>query len=37
MHNLEKLTGGKQKPFMGINNWRLAASDHAAVWADFDL
>lgn len=37
MHNLEQLTNGKQKPFKGIDNWRLAASDHAAVWADFDL
>ena len=37
MYNLAKLTDGKQKPFKGIDNWRLAASDHAAVWADFDL
>ena len=37
MHNLSKLTGKKHKPFKGITDWRLAASDHAAVWADFDL
>ncbi len=37
MHNLAELTNGEQKPFKGIDNWRLAASDHASVWADFDL
>jgi endonuclease/exonuclease/phosphatase family metal-dependent hydrolase len=35
--DLEKLTGGKQKSFKGIDNWKLAASDHGAVWADLDL
>jgi hypothetical protein len=37
MYNVEALTNGKQKPFKGIDNWRLAASDHAAIYADFDL
>lgn len=37
MYNLEKLTGGAEKPFDGITGWKLGASDHAAIWADFDL
>jgi endonuclease/exonuclease/phosphatase family metal-dependent hydrolase len=37
MHNLEKLTNGAEKPFPGITSWKLAASDHAAVWADLKL
>jgi endonuclease/exonuclease/phosphatase family metal-dependent hydrolase len=35
MFDLEKLTGGKEKSFKGIDHWKLAASDHGAVWADF--
>ena len=35
--NLEDLTNGKQKPFKGIDNWKLAASDHAAAWVDLKL
>ncbi len=34
---LEKLTGGEQKSWPSVDSWRTAASDHAAVWADFDL
>lgn len=37
IYNLAKLTNGAQTSFPGINHWKLAASDHAAVWADFDL
>jgi predicted extracellular nuclease len=37
MWNLEKLTSGKEKPFKGIDDWKLAASDHAAVWVDLKL
>lgn len=37
MYNLEELTKGKQKPFKGIDNWKLAASDHASVWVDLKL
>lgn len=35
MHNLSELTQGAQSPFAGITNWKLSASDHAAVWVDF--
>jgi predicted extracellular nuclease len=37
MYNLAQLTDGAQKPFAGITSWKLGASDHAAVWADFKL
>jgi hypothetical protein len=37
MYNLEKLSKGKEKPFPGITSWKLAASDHAAVWVDLKL
>lgn len=37
MWNLEELTNGKQKPFKGIDDWKLAASDHAAAWVDLKL
>jgi len=37
MFDLEKLTNGKEKSFKGIDHWKLAASDHAAVWADIDI
>lgn len=37
IYGLERLTGGKQKSFDGIDHWKLAASDHAAIWADLDL
>jgi endonuclease/exonuclease/phosphatase family metal-dependent hydrolase len=35
--DLEKLTDGAEKSFPGITNWKLAASDHAAVWVDLDI
>lgn len=34
---LSKLTNGAETEFEGITSWRLAASDHGAVWADFNL
>lgn len=37
MFDLAKLTNGKEKSFPGLNDWKLAASDHAAIWADFDI
>ena len=37
MWNLEELTDGQQKPFKGIDDWKLAASDHAAAWVDLKL
>lgn len=33
----ESLEGGEVAPFPGVEDWRSAGSDHAAVWADFDL
>ena len=33
---IDKLTSGQTKPMSGITNWRNAASDHAAVWIEFD-
>ena len=35
--NLSDLTGGEETSMTGITNWRNAASDHGAVWAEFDL
>lgn len=32
-----RITGGAEREFDGITSWRNAASDHAAVWADFDI
>lgn len=37
MWNLEELTDGKETPFKGIDGWKLAASDHAAIWVDLDI
>ncbi|TGN89678.1 hypothetical protein EOW77_0005045 [Bradyrhizobium yuanmingense] len=37
MWNLEQLTDGKEKPFKGIDSWKLAGSDHAAIWVDLDI
>ena len=37
MFDLAKLTGGTQSSFPGLTNWKLAGSDHALVWADFDI
>lgn len=37
MFDLAKLTGGAQSSFPGLDNWKLAGSDHALVWADFDV
>jgi endonuclease/exonuclease/phosphatase family metal-dependent hydrolase len=35
--DLATITKGAQQSFPGITSWRLAGSDHAAVWVDFDL
>jgi endonuclease/exonuclease/phosphatase family metal-dependent hydrolase len=37
MYNLAELTDGQQKPFPGITDWKLGASDHAAAWVDLKL
>jgi len=37
MAGLSKLTGGAEVEFPGITSWRVAASDHGAVWADFAM
>jgi len=37
MWDLEKLTGGSQKPFPTVKGQKSAASDHAAVSVDIDL
>jgi predicted extracellular nuclease len=37
MYNVAKLTAGAVQPFHGVTDWTNAASDHAAVWADFKL
>ncbi len=37
MAGLSKLTSGAEVEFPGITSWRVAASDHGAVWADFDM
>lgn len=35
--DLSRLTNGAETEFAGITSWRVAASDHGAVWADFDM
>lgn len=37
MANLADFTNGAEQSMSGITNWRNAASDHGAVWADFDI
>ena len=37
MYNLSNLSGGQEKSYPEVTGWRNAASDHGAVWADFDL
>lgn len=37
IYNLAKLTNGAASSFPGITSFKLAGSDHAALWADFDL
>lgn len=37
MAGLSKLTNGTEVEFDGITSWRIAASDHGAVWADFAM
>lgn len=37
MWNLADLTDGAEQPFAGIDDWKLAASDHASVWLDFKV
>lgn len=37
MAGLAKLTNGAEVEFDGITSWRVAASDHGAVWADFAM
>ncbi len=35
--DLDRLTDGAESSFTGVTSWRDAASDHAAVWAEFSL
>ncbi len=35
IHQIDKVTG--ETPFPSVTSWTSAASDHGAVWADFDL
>ena len=35
IHEIDKVTG--EIPFPTVTSWTSAASDHGAVWADFDL
>ncbi len=35
--NLYKFSKGNEKSFETVTNWRDQASDHGAVWADFEL
>ena len=37
MFDIEKFTNGKEKPFNTITSPANAASDHGAVWADFNI
>lgn len=37
MPDLKVNSGGKEKPYNSVTSWRDAASDHGAVWADFDI
>ncbi|MEM7256804.1 MAG: endonuclease/exonuclease/phosphatase family protein, partial [Pseudomonadota bacterium] len=37
MADLESFTNGAEHSLSGITNWRNAASDHGAVWAEFDI
>jgi len=36
MYNIDDLTNGAVKPLKGITYWGNAASDHAAVWIEFE-
>ncbi len=35
--NLARITKGVETSFPQVTSWRVAASDHAAVWLDIDL
>lgn len=35
IHEIDQVTG--EKPFPSVTHWTTAASDHGAVWADFDV
>ncbi len=35
--NLRRFSNGRERSFTSVTNWRNQASDHAAIWADFDL
>lgn len=37
IYQLDKVTGGKEEAYKTVTHWANAASDHAAVWADFEL
>lgn len=37
IHGIEALTGGVERGFSTVTSPRNAASDHGAVWADFDI
>lgn len=35
--NLKKFSGGEEQSFNSVTSWRDQASDHGAVWADFEF
>jgi endonuclease/exonuclease/phosphatase family metal-dependent hydrolase len=37
IHGLGQITGGAEQEFDTVTHWTNAASDHGAVWAEFDL
>jgi endonuclease/exonuclease/phosphatase family metal-dependent hydrolase len=37
IHRLREITGGAEQEFDTVTHWTNAASDHGAVWAEFDL
>lgn len=37
IYNLKKITNGAEKSFSSVTHWTNAASDHGAVWAEFDV
>lgn len=37
IHDLARLTGGKETQFKDVTSWSNAASDHGAVWAEFEI
>lgn len=37
MHALKETSGGAEAPFETVDGWQTAASDHAGIWAEFDV